>query len=218
MLTKDQFVKGLEPLRCGICLDDYSTEHVPVQLLCGHIFGDHCIVEQVEAEMPNSNRCPLCRQELFHQENTPVYVSDESVFDEADDEAEGEEWEFDEERYQETLAGLLHDSEPGMANLASSDLKMLTDSEGRTYGLAPSVLHAETIATTRRERLNRQREFRLEHAERRQDERRTTVPKLPGRTRTYNQIEASDVETDADWSGSEYEPEEDNDPADECEE
>ena len=26
MLTKDQFVQGLEPLRCGIYLDDYSTE------------------------------------------------------------------------------------------------------------------------------------------------------------------------------------------------
>ena len=94
---------------------------------------------------------------------------------------------------------------------------MLTDSEGRTHDLAPSALDAETIATTRRERLNRQREFR-EHVERRRDWGRATVPKLPGRTRTYNQIEASDVETDADWSGSEYEPEEDNNPADECEE
>ncbi|KAI4921374.1 hypothetical protein J4E85_008719 [Alternaria conjuncta] len=194
MLTKDQFVQGLEPLRCGICLDDYSTEHVPVQLPCGHIFGDHCIVKQVEAEMPNNNRCPLCRQELFHQEDTHVYISDDSEWGDADDENEEEEWDFDEERYQETLAGLLQDSEP-----------------------APSALRAETIATTRRERLNRQREFR-EHAERRRDGGRVTIPKLPGRTRTYNQIEASDVETDADWSGSEYEPEEDNDPADECEE
>ena len=104
-----------------------------------------------------------------------------------------------------------------MAHLALSDREMLMDSEGRTHDLAPSALHAETIATTRRERLNRQREFR-EHAERRRDGGRATVPKLPGRTRTYNQIEASDVETDADWSGSEYEPEEDNDPADDCEE
>ena len=167
--------------------------------------------------MPNNNRCPLCRQELFHQENTHVYISDESEFDDADDENEEEEWEFDEERYQETLAGLLHDSEPGLAHLAPSDREMLTDSEGQTHDLAPSALHAETIATTRRERLNRQRDIR-EHAERRRDGGRVTIPKLPGHTRTYNQIEASDVETDADWSGSEYEPEEDNDPADECEE
>ena len=26
MLTKDHFVQGLEPLKCSICLDDYSTE------------------------------------------------------------------------------------------------------------------------------------------------------------------------------------------------
>ncbi|KAI4915592.1 hypothetical protein J4E90_004037 [Alternaria incomplexa] len=217
MLTKDQFVQGLEPLRCGICLDDYSTEHVPVQLPCGHIFGDHCIVKQVEAEMPNNNRCPLCRQELFHQEDTHAYISDDSEWGDADDENEEEEWEFDEERYQETLAGLLHDSEPGMAHFAYSELNMLTDSEGRTHDLAPSALHAETIATTMRERLNRQRDIR-EHAARRRDGGRATVPKLPGCTRTYNQIEASDVETDADWSGSEYEPEGDNDPADEREE
>lgn len=191
--------------------------HVPVQLPCGHIFGDHCIIKQVEAEMPNNNRCPLCRQELFHQETTPVYDSDEPEFDDTDDENEEKKWEFDEERYQETLAGLLHDSEPGTTHFVSSELNILADPEGRTNGLAPSALRTKTIATTRRERLNRQREFR-EHADQRRDMGRVTVPKLPGRTRTYNQIEASDVETDADWSGSEYEPEEDNDTADECEE
>jgi hypothetical protein len=26
MLTKDQFIQGLEPLKCSICLDDYSGE------------------------------------------------------------------------------------------------------------------------------------------------------------------------------------------------
>ncbi|KAH6878843.1 hypothetical protein BKA58DRAFT_436533 [Alternaria rosae] len=130
MLTKDHFVQRLERLKCSICLDDYSTEHVPVQLLCGHIFGDHCIIKQVEAEMPNNNRCPLCRQELFQQETTPVYDSDEPEFDDADDENEEEEWEFDEERYQETLAGLLHDSEPGTAHFVSSELNMLADPGG----------------------------------------------------------------------------------------
>ncbi|KAF1833048.1 hypothetical protein BDW02DRAFT_401551 [Decorospora gaudefroyi] len=79
MVTKDEFIEQLEPLTCSICLDEFDTEHVPIQLPCGHIFGHHCFVMQAESGQQNSNRCPLCREELFEQE--PDDESDEPTID-----------------------------------------------------------------------------------------------------------------------------------------
>jgi hypothetical protein len=170
---------------------------------------------QAETATLNNNRCPLCRQELFDQEDTEaaenaLYESDELAYDNYDDEMGGEEGVMDEEAFQEAIDALLNDYESGTAHLAPSISKTLTEPDERAHGPGSSAPEIE-------EATNRRQEFR-EHAARRRNMGRTTVAKSPGRTRTYTQIEASDVETDADWSGSEYEPEDDSDPADEREE
>jgi hypothetical protein len=36
---------------------------------CGHVFGDHCIANFVETATQNNNKCPLCREILFQQED-----------------------------------------------------------------------------------------------------------------------------------------------------
>jgi hypothetical protein len=69
MLTKDQFMSSLDALTCSLCLEPYDATHIPVQLPCNHIFGDHCIANVIESESPNNNRCPLCREVLFEQED-----------------------------------------------------------------------------------------------------------------------------------------------------
>ncbi|KAF2801227.1 hypothetical protein K505DRAFT_355081 [Melanomma pulvis-pyrius CBS 109.77] len=70
----DEYINDLEPLLpsldCSLCLGPYMASHMPVKLrFCGHVFGDHCIVEWFESTNKNSNTCPLCREELFEQEN-----------------------------------------------------------------------------------------------------------------------------------------------------
>jgi hypothetical protein len=170
---------------------------------------------QAETATLNNNRCPLCRQELFDQEDTEaaengLYESDELAYADYDDEIGGEEGDVDDEGFQGALDVLLNDYEQGTAHLAPSISRTLTDPDERAHGPASSAPGIE-------EATNRRQEFR-EHAARRRNMGRTTVAKSPGRTRTYTQIEASDVETDADWSGSEYEPEDHSDPADELEE
>lgn len=56
-----------EPQRCCICLDPYYTStgdeyaEVPLQLPCGHVFGDACIAEWMQTK----RTCPLCRFEFF---------------------------------------------------------------------------------------------------------------------------------------------------------
>jgi hypothetical protein len=64
------------------------------------MFGDYCIANAVEAKIQNDNRCPLCRAELFEQEDfdeggDQLYVSDGESED-VDDEDEDEEREKDE--------------------------------------------------------------------------------------------------------------------------
>ncbi|KAF2252890.1 hypothetical protein BU26DRAFT_211120 [Trematosphaeria pertusa] len=79
--TKDEFIENLEPLTCSLCLEKYGNDHVPVELPdCGHVFGDHCIIQWFETESENNNKCPLCRNELFEQED----------FDMEDDEDDGD--------------------------------------------------------------------------------------------------------------------------------
>jgi hypothetical protein len=87
---------------------------------CGHIFGDYCIASAVEAKIQNDNRCPLCRAELFEQEDfdeggDQLYVSDgesEDVHDEDEDE--------DEEREKDE-AGESEEVDDDMSNLFDLD-------------------------------------------------------------------------------------------------
>jgi hypothetical protein len=73
MPTKNDFLASLDPLKCSLCLDLYDKTHVPVELECGHIFGDYCIANAAESETQNNNRCPLCRRKLFEQEDFDSY-------------------------------------------------------------------------------------------------------------------------------------------------
>jgi len=68
-VTKDEFLKSLDPLQCSLCLEPYDAQHVPVEIACGHVFGDYCIANVAESETQNNNRCPLCRCKLFEQED-----------------------------------------------------------------------------------------------------------------------------------------------------
>jgi hypothetical protein len=89
MVTKDEFLESLDGLSCSLCLEQYDDTHVPVQLPgCGHIFGDYCIANAVEAATQNNNRCPLCRNELFEQED---FDDDGDRLYDADEESEGAE-------------------------------------------------------------------------------------------------------------------------------
>lgn len=46
---------------CAICNDHYlEAYHLPVEISCGHRFGQECLVEWLE----DSNRCPTCGQQL----------------------------------------------------------------------------------------------------------------------------------------------------------
>jgi hypothetical protein len=91
MVTKDLFISALEPLMCSLCLEPYSTTHMPIQLPdCGHIFGDYCLVNAIETDIKNNNRCPLCRKELFEQEDFDedgeyIYDDDDEETDEVED-------------------------------------------------------------------------------------------------------------------------------------
>ncbi|KAF2132951.1 hypothetical protein P153DRAFT_414887 [Dothidotthia symphoricarpi CBS 119687] len=90
--NKDEFIENIEPLTCSLCLEEYDDTHVPIQLAdCGHIFGDHCIVEWFETKIRNNNRCPMCREKLFQQEDFDRYgnpIPHENEDDEEDDEGE----------------------------------------------------------------------------------------------------------------------------------
>lgn len=94
MVSKDDFLAALNPSTCGICLEEYDGAHIPVEMpKCGHHFGDHCIANLVESAHPSNNKCPLCRQVLFEQEdyNGYGYPLHEVVEEEEEEEEEGEE-------------------------------------------------------------------------------------------------------------------------------
>jgi len=104
MVSKDDFLASLDPQKCSLCLEPYDSTHVPVDLECGHVFGDYCIANAVESETQNNNRCPLCRRVLFEQEdfdengyplyNDAVMESEEENYGEHEEmEEEGEDFE-----------------------------------------------------------------------------------------------------------------------------
>lgn len=81
MVTKSEFLDSLDRLECTICYEPYDSSHAPIKLACGHVFGDHCIVTFAETKTPNNHTCPMCRHELFVQEDfdemgSPVHVGD----------------------------------------------------------------------------------------------------------------------------------------------
>ncbi|KAF1952149.1 hypothetical protein CC80DRAFT_552583 [Byssothecium circinans] len=86
--SKESFLSSLRPAPagettedCSICMEDYSSaSHIPIKLLCSHIFGKRCIAEWVNSTGPNSNTCALCRAQLF-SDGRPTY--DERLNDES---------------------------------------------------------------------------------------------------------------------------------------
>lgn len=53
-----------------------ESEHVPVKMPCGHIFGRSCLLEWLKSNIS----CPLCRSEV---ESQPVQTSDQTSIDES---------------------------------------------------------------------------------------------------------------------------------------
>ncbi|RYN84784.1 hypothetical protein AA0119_g8166 [Alternaria tenuissima] len=164
VVTKNKFIEKLQPIKCSICLEDYNSDHVPVELPCSHIFGGHCIVEQTESRMPNNNRCPLCRHELFEQEDfhsfdNAFYSSDEALveFNDYDDSTDEDERELEEQQSRQMLAAPLN-----------------TQLARRTQPTS-SISLAGITSAPRTERNNRYQEFR-EHADRIRESRRAPSP------------------------------------------
>ncbi|KAH7086913.1 hypothetical protein FB567DRAFT_549348 [Paraphoma chrysanthemicola] len=121
MVTKDQFMDSLDALTCSLCLEPYTSDHVPIQLPCNHIFGDYCIANVAESESPNNNRCPLCRTVLFEQEDfnengDPISDEEEREFDGFSDEDD-----LDEEQLMARDGELLVDADETVAALAMDD-------------------------------------------------------------------------------------------------
>jgi hypothetical protein len=91
-------------------------------------------VKQTEFKTANNNRCPLCRQELFEQEDfgsggDALYSGDEALVnsDDFDDSTDDEGMETDDERYWQTLAALLGAPQARHAHLADPSLGTITD-------------------------------------------------------------------------------------------
>ncbi|CAI9627049.1 unnamed protein product [Alternaria burnsii] len=202
MVTKNKFIEKLQPTKCSICLEDYNSDHVPVELPCSHIFGGHCIVEQTESRMPNNNRCPLCRHELFEQEDfhsfdNTFYSSDEALveFNDYGDSTDEDARELEEQQNRQMLAAPLN-----------------TQLAHRTQ-LTSSISLAGITSAPRTQRNSRYQEFRV-HADRIRELRRAPSPKSLRCTKIYTEVEE---ESDSGSDEYEYESEE-IDSADEREE
>ena len=73
-----------EDRTCGICTEAYNeqtenqeeSQHTPVKLPCGHVFGSECITSWLSPETGRSNTCPLCRHELFPARQQPTTSND----------------------------------------------------------------------------------------------------------------------------------------------
>lgn len=65
-LSAKNFIEtGIEVVKCSICQEPYTVEHVAVEIKeCGHQFGKHCLEEWLQQE-DSSGTCPLCRNVLF---------------------------------------------------------------------------------------------------------------------------------------------------------
>lgn len=52
---------------CAICWTDYDGEDRPVELPCGHVFGEECIIAWARGTTPTArhNGCPSCRAQLL---------------------------------------------------------------------------------------------------------------------------------------------------------
>jgi hypothetical protein len=63
---------------CPICLDPYSTSHLPVQVIkkgrCAHIFGQTCLNIYMENNPGPKRTCPMCRH-FWYQASLPVLYS-----------------------------------------------------------------------------------------------------------------------------------------------
>ncbi|KAH7076723.1 hypothetical protein BKA63DRAFT_510608 [Paraphoma chrysanthemicola] len=121
MVTKNQFMDSLDALTCSLCLEPYTSDHVPIQLPCNHIFGDYCIANVAESESSNNNRCPLCRKVLFEQED--FNENGDPISDEEERELDGfgDEDDLDEEELMARGDELLVDADETVAALAMDD-------------------------------------------------------------------------------------------------
>lgn len=87
------------PSTCIICDCRWSqSEHPPVALKCGHIFGSSCLhlinteyfsddhaLERIETVSKRTGpECPLCRTEFNLADTTPLFVSSEEIFAKSD--------------------------------------------------------------------------------------------------------------------------------------
>jgi hypothetical protein len=58
---------------CPVCHEPFDeTTHHPVALACNHEICRDCVQEWSESGQPNANKCPLCRQLMWHKD--PEYL------------------------------------------------------------------------------------------------------------------------------------------------
>lgn len=69
---KTFLANGIDPVKCSICLEQYSVNHVAVRIRgCGHEFGKGCL----ETWLQQSNKigtCPYCRDVLFKNDRRTI--------------------------------------------------------------------------------------------------------------------------------------------------
>lgn len=58
--------EGLAPEECVICLDDLETGRAIFRAECGHRFHFSCLLENVNHDEANADKCPICRKSQTH--------------------------------------------------------------------------------------------------------------------------------------------------------
>ncbi|KAF2498135.1 hypothetical protein BU16DRAFT_536201 [Lophium mytilinum] len=66
------------PEQCPICHEefDFGADDLPVQVIgvpnCSHIFGRSCLTEWFSSGNPNVSTCPMCRTQLYGEDEGEV--------------------------------------------------------------------------------------------------------------------------------------------------
>jgi hypothetical protein len=65
----EAFLLSLGTMECSICEETFGSDHPPVMLDgCRHVFGQECLARWVTSDNAGSNRCPVCRNQLFGED------------------------------------------------------------------------------------------------------------------------------------------------------
>ena len=59
---------------CSLCLDDINSFHI--KTVCSHYYCFDCLLNYINSECINSNKCPMCRYTFFEiEEEEPKKIN-----------------------------------------------------------------------------------------------------------------------------------------------